>query len=129
VFGTTVGADGLGPPHNLTYCDFNSKEKLLSEAMMSYWTSFMANGDPNQACIVAGKPCTEWPQYISGSALQESAMIHMDSERATLIDGTKSQTLLLTDDGDDGIPIMPAAGLRARQCSFWSKLYGGRRRA
>jgi para-nitrobenzyl esterase len=36
---------------------YNDTDKALSDAMMSYWTGFAANGDPNQEGL------TQWPAY------------------------------------------------------------------
>ena len=40
---------------------FNDSDRALSETIMSYWTTFAANGDPNKAGL------TQWPVYDATS--------------------------------------------------------------
>jgi para-nitrobenzyl esterase len=40
---------------------YNDADKALSETVMSYWTTFAANGDPNKAGL------TQWPTYNTGT--------------------------------------------------------------
>jgi len=99
VFGTTVGPDGLGPPHNLTHCPFTPDEGMLSATMMGYWASFLHHGDPNQACRgLQGQPCPHWPGWGDAKATQ--------ALRARVGGG-----------------IRTVAGMHTAGCRFWAGLY------
>eukprot|EP00658_Telonema_sp_P-2_P085219 TRINITY_DN9671_c0_g7_i1.p1 TRINITY_DN9671_c0_g7~~TRINITY_DN9671_c0_g7_i1.p1 ORF type:complete len:559 (-),score=75.67 TRINITY_DN9671_c0_g7_i1:112-1788(-) len=99
MFGTVIGADGLGPPNNLSHCDFNPGEDHLSQVMMRYWSNFISRGDPNGD---GGDDVVHWPQY-------------------TVENGWPTQ--MLVDDTADNTTLGPVSGRHNEQCAFWSSWY------
>eukprot|EP00656_Telonema_subtile_P010739 TRINITY_DN15214_c0_g3_i1.p1 TRINITY_DN15214_c0_g3~~TRINITY_DN15214_c0_g3_i1.p1 ORF type:complete len:311 (-),score=62.39 TRINITY_DN15214_c0_g3_i1:163-1095(-) len=93
MFGTEIGADGLGPPNNLTHCSFTPSERVLSDTMLAYWTRFIATGDPNSA----GVP--EWAEYNGGS------------------------TQMLVDEATDHSTVRSVKGMHSADCKFWAQWY------
>ena len=97
VFGTETGADPLGPPNNLTHCEFRAAEKALSATMMAYWTNFAKHGNPNGA---VGAKIPLWPQY-----------------------GASQTTQRLVDGAVDGAAVGPKNSLHDAECKFWSSVF------
>ena len=104
VFGTETGPDPLGPPNNLTHCEFGAAEKALSATMMAYWANFAKHGDPNGVELLeggrAGAKLPLWPQY-----------------------GAAQTTQRLVDGAVDGEAIGPKNALHDAECKFWSSVY------
>ena len=102
VFGTTRGADGLGPPNNLTLCAFDPAEAELARTIGAYWTAFAASADPN----------TDTPTRTSTPHWPRSA------------GGAKGATQLLVVPDEEG-ELGPVTGLRQPACEFWERLFAG----
>ncbi len=68
------------------------EDTQLSEAMMTYWTNFAKNGDPNGTGVPA------WPKYDA----TDNSLIHLNSPITTGPDTTRDRYLFLL----QGIPSM-----------------------
>lgn len=101
VFGTEIGPDGLGPPHNRSICIFSKGERELSHHIRAHWAAFATAGDPDIGN--GGK----WPRYV-GKAEEAS-------------------TLVFAEPRSDGVGIEPVHGLHAEDCDFWRNLWQKRR--
>ncbi len=79
VFGTV----GQNPGTEAT-----DEEKSLSDIMISYWTNFAKNGDPN------GEGLPVWPLYTNG----EKTVMHLKGVSPALIEIPDSERLLFMDE-------------------------------
>ena len=105
-FGTTRGADGLGPPNNYTVCEFAPDELPLARAVGAYWAAFAKAADPNSGCTTAAgghnkAACVHWPRSMGGAA------------------GVTQ--MLVVPDAVGG--LAPVRGLHEHDCAFWETLF------
>lgn len=72
----------------------SQKERALAVQVLSYWTTFAANGDPGTGTAPKGSPGLQWPAY----------------------NATTDMLLAI------GIPVAVEAGLKKEHCDFWDQI-------
>merc|ERR1712039_185311 len=103
IFWTETGPDGLGPPNNITFCNFDQDETQLSATMMAHWASFARHGDPNTGAVSGA---VRWPA------------VTLDARGKVI-----TQRLRFSVAATDGIPTGLVGGIHDENCDFWDALY------
>jgi len=62
------------------------EDRVLSDQMMSYWTNFAKNGDPN-GLDSKGQPLPNWPKYGEGDPV-----LHLDNPITSRPDENRAAT-------------------------------------
>ncbi|CAE8627516.1 unnamed protein product [Polarella glacialis] len=103
VFGTETGPDGLGPPSNLSHCEFDADERQLSRTVMAHWAAFARHGNPNAGLALEQ---LSWP----------SAEVRADGQ----VDISRMRFSV---EATDGALTGLRAGMHDHNCDFWDTLY------